>query len=142
VLDHYIARFAQKHEACLFCEDRTLEEALEDYLYTVAKRFTDKDTPSGCFIICTSSVLAASSDDIAATIKARHAMQEETLVRFLKQRQQKGEIPADSDARALAKYLCCIIQGMSVSARENASYEDLLGVVKTTLRLWPELKKN
>ncbi|NIY49278.1 TetR/AcrR family transcriptional regulator [Cedecea colo] len=141
VLDHYIARFAEKHEACLFCEERTLEQALEDYLFTVAKRFTDKDTPSGCFIICTSSVLAASSEDIAATIKARHAMQEETLVRFLTQRQQKGEIPPGSDARTLARYLCCIIQGMSVSSRENASYEDLLSIVKTTLRLWPELKK-
>jgi hypothetical protein len=68
-------------------------------------------------------------------------MQEETLVRFLALRQQKGEIPAGSDARALAKYLCCIIQGMSVSARESASYEELLSIVKTTLRLWPELKK-
>ncbi|MCT4712900.1 TetR/AcrR family transcriptional regulator [Enterobacteriaceae bacterium H11S18] len=141
VLDRYIARFAEKHEACLFCEDRSVEEALEDYLSTVAKRFTDKDTPSGCFIICTSSVLAASSEDIADTIKARHAMQEETLVRFLEQRQEKGEIPAGSNARGLAKYLCCIIQGMSVSARENASYEELLSIVQTTMRLWPELKK-
>lgn len=140
VLDKYIARFAQKHEACLFCEDSTLEEALENYLLTVAKLFTDKDTPSGCFIICTSSVLAASSDDIATTIKARHAMQEETLVRFLQQRQEKGEIPAGSNMRQLAKYLCCIIQGMSVSARENASFEDLLCIVKTTLRLWPDMK--
>lgn len=142
VLDKYIARFAQQHEACLFCEDRTLEEALEDYLSTVAKLFTDKNTPSGCFIICTSSVLAASSDDIATTIKARHAMQEETLVRFLQQRQEKGEIPADSHVRQLAKYLCCITQGMSVSARENASFEDLLSIVKTTLILLPELKKS
>lgn len=141
VLDKYIACFAQKHDACLFCEDRTIEEALEDFLSSVARRFTDKDTPSGCFIICTSSVLAASSEEIAATIKARHAVQEETLIRFLEQRQQKGEIPAASNARQLAKYLGCIVQGMSVSARENASLEDLLSIVKTTLRLWPELKK-
>ncbi|OAT33640.1 TetR family transcriptional regulator [Buttiauxella brennerae ATCC 51605] len=141
VLDRYIARFAQKHEACLFCEEKTLEEALEDYLSIVAKLFTDKDTPSGCFIICTSSVLAASSEDISAVIKARHAMQEETLVRFLEKRQEKGEIPATSCVRKLAKYLCCIIQGMSVSARENASHAELLQIVSTTLRLLPELKK-
>ncbi|OAT25221.1 TetR family transcriptional regulator [Buttiauxella ferragutiae ATCC 51602] len=141
VLDRYIARFAQKHEACLFCEERSLEEALEDYLSHVAKLFTDKDTPAGCFIICTSSVLATSSDDISAVIKARHAMQEETLIRFLSKRQARGEIPSASCVRKLAKYLCCIVQGMSVSARENASYEELLQIVNTTMRLLPELKK-
>lgn len=141
VLDRYIARFAQKHEACLFCEERSLEEALEDYLSIVAKLFTDKDTPAGCFIICTSSVLAASSEDIATVIKARHAMQEKTLVHFLQKRQQKGEIPASGCVHKLAKYLCCIIQGMSVSARENASYAELMQIVSTTMRLLPELKK-
>ncbi|MGB7800073.1 TetR/AcrR family transcriptional regulator [Buttiauxella sp.] len=141
VLDRYIARFTQMREACLFCEERTLEEALEDYLSLIAKLFTEKDTPTGCFIICTSSVLAASSEDIAAVIKTRQSMQEETLVRFLTKRQEKGEIPASSCVRKLAKYLCCIIQGMSVSARENASYDELLQIVNTTMRLMPELKK-
>lgn len=141
VLDRYIARFAAKHEACLFCEDQTMEAALENYLSAVAQCFTDKSTPSGCFIICTSSVLAASSEDIAETIKSRHAVQEQTLVRFLELRQQKGEIPAERNIRCLAKYLCCIIQGMSVSARENASYEELMQIVKTTVMLMPQLKK-
>ncbi|RPH23666.1 TetR/AcrR family transcriptional regulator [Buttiauxella warmboldiae] len=141
VLDRYIARFAKMREACLFCEERTLEEALEAYLSLIAKLFTEKDTPTGCFIICTSSVLAASSDDIAAVIKTRQSMQEETLARFLASCQQKGEIPAASCVRKLAKYLCCIIQGMSVSARENASYEELMQIVNTTMRLMPELKK-
>lgn len=141
VLDRYMARFTKMREACLSCEERTLEQALEDYLSLIAKLYTEKDTPQGCFIVCTSSVLGASSEDIAAVIKTRQSMQEETLVRFLTKRQEKGEIPATSCVRKLAKYLCCIIQGMSVSARENASYEDLLSIVQTTLRLWPELKK-
>ncbi|MGK7245526.1 TetR/AcrR family transcriptional regulator [Buttiauxella agrestis] len=141
VLDRYIERFSQMRENCLFCEERTLEQALEDYFSLIAKLFTEKDTPTGCFIICTSSVLAASSEDIAAVIKTRQSMQEETLVRFLAKRQENGEIPGTSCIRKLAKYLCCIIQGMSVSARENASYEELMQIVNTTMRLMPELKK-
>ncbi|HKM97536.1 MAG TPA: TetR/AcrR family transcriptional regulator [Buttiauxella sp.] len=141
VLDRYMARFTQMREACLFCEERTLEEALEDFLSLIARLYTEKDTPTGCFIICTSSALAASSEDIAAVIKTRQSMQEETLVRFLTKRQEKGEIPSSSCVRKLAKYLCCIIQGMSVSARENASYDELLQIVNTTMRLMPELKK-
>ncbi|TDX18573.1 TetR family transcriptional regulator [Buttiauxella sp. BIGb0552] len=141
VLDRYIARVTQQREACLYCEDRTLEQTLEDYLSLLAEMFTDKETPSGCFMICTSAVLAVSSEDISAMIKMRQSMQEATLVHFLEQRQQKGEIPATTSVRNLAKYLCCIIQGMSISAIENASYEELMQIVKTTLRLLPELKK-
>ncbi|WNP33004.1 TetR/AcrR family transcriptional regulator [Enterobacter kobei] len=142
VLDRYIARFAAQHDAQLLCEDKPLEQALRDYFTSVATCFTSKDTPAGCFLINTSATLAASSDDIAQTIKSRHALQEKTLVQFLQQRQARGEIPANRDVAALAQYLSCILQGMSVSAREGACIEKLLQVTNTTLRLWPELLKS
>ena len=41
----------------------------------------------------------------------------------------------------LAEFLNCIIQGMSISAREGASLEKLMQIAGTTLRLWPELLK-
>ena len=44
--------------------------------------FTSKETPAGCFMINTSATLAASSKEIANTVKSRHAMQEETLSTF------------------------------------------------------------
>ena len=61
VLDHYITHFASKNEACLFCEEQTLVEALRNYFTAVATCFTSKDTPAGCFMINTSAALAASS---------------------------------------------------------------------------------
>lgn len=100
VLDEYISRFAAKHEAQLFCEEKTVEQALQDYFCAVATCFTSKDTPAGCFMINTSATLAASSKEIANTVKSRHAMQEETLSTFLAQRQQRGEIPALPSAGA------------------------------------------
>ncbi|HCD9773456.1 TetR/AcrR family transcriptional regulator [Enterobacter hormaechei] len=84
---------------------------------------------------------AASSKEIANTVKSRHAMQEETLSTFLAQRQQRGEIPAHCRPQELAQYLSCILQGMSISAREGATLEKLQGITQTTLRLWPELLK-
>lgn len=142
VLDRYIARFAAQHDAQLLCEDKPLEQALRDYFTSVATCFTSKDTPAGCFLINTSATLAASSDDIAQTIKSRHALQEKTLVQFLQQRQARGEILPTAMSRLLAQYLSCILQGMSVSAREGACIEKLLQVINTTLRLWPELLKS
>lgn len=92
-------------------------------------------------MINTSATLAASSRDIAHTVKSRHAMQEQTLTQFLRQRQQHGEIPAHCDPQKLAEFLNCILQGMSISAREGATFEKLMQISRTTLRLWPELLK-
>ncbi|HHU9842175.1 TPA: TetR family copper-responsive transcriptional repressor ComR, partial [Escherichia coli] len=68
-------------------------------------------------------------------------MQERTLQQFLCQRQARGEIPTHCDVTHLAEFLNCIIQGMSISAREGASLEKLMQIARTTLRLWPELLK-
>ncbi|WP_042283677.1 TetR family copper-responsive transcriptional repressor ComR [Citrobacter sedlakii] len=141
VLDRYIARFAAKHEAQLFCEEKSVEAALEDYFTAVATCFTSKDTPAGCFMINTSATLSAASRDIAHTVKSRHAMQEQTLTRFLQQRQMRAEIPTQCNVQHLAEYLNCILQGMSISAREGASFDTLMQITRTTLRLWPELLK-
>ena len=79
-------------------------------------------------MINTSATLAASSKEIANTVKSRHAMQEETLSTFLAQRQLRGEIPAHCRPQELAQYLSCILQGMSISAREGATLEKLQGL--------------
>ncbi|MDA8493987.1 TetR/AcrR family transcriptional regulator [Kluyvera georgiana] len=139
VLDHYINRFASKNEACLFCDDQTLLEALRHYFTAVATCFTSKDTPAGCFMINTSAALAASSKEIAKTIKSRHAVQEQTLCQFLQLRQARGELPAEKNVAELAQFLSCILQGMSISAREGASFETLMQITETTLRLWPQM---
>ncbi|EAO4655154.1 TetR family copper-responsive transcriptional repressor ComR [Salmonella enterica] len=142
VLDRYITRFASKHEAQLFCEEKSVESALEDYFTEIAACFTSTGTPAGCFMINTSATLAASSRDIARTVKSRHAMQEQTLIQFLRQRQERGEIPAHCNPQALAEYINCILQGMSISAREGATFEQLMQITRTTLRIWPELIKS
>lgn len=139
VLDHYIAHFAAKHEAKLCCDDKPVDEALKDYFIAVATCYTSKDTPAGCFMINTSAALAASSKEIAKTIKSRHAVQEQTLREFLQHRQEKGEIPAGKDVKELALFLSCVLQGMSISAREGASFDTLMQITRTTLGLWPHM---
>lgn len=139
VLDHYIAHFAAKHEAKLCCDEKSVVQALEDYFTAVATCYTSKDTPAGCFMINTSAALASSSKEIAKTIKSRHAVQEQTLREFLEHRQAKGEIPAGKDVSELALFLSCVLQGMSISAREGANLETLMQITRTTLRLWPHM---
>ncbi len=142
VLDRYITQFAARHESQLFCPQKRLEDALYDFFSAVAACYTSEETPSGCFIINTSCALAASSEDIASAIKLRHGQQTQTLVRFFTLKRESGELPSSCDIHALSDYLNCILQGMSVSAREGADYDALMRITKTTLDLLPELIKN
>ncbi len=139
VLDRYISRFAARHEAALFNEEHSVEQALRDYFTAVATCFTSKDTPAGCFMINTSATLAASSKEIARTLKTRHARQEQILCQFLSDRQQRGEIPQQKAIQPLAQFLNCLLQGMSISAREGASFDDLQQIIATTFSLWPKM---
>ncbi|STM58721.1 TetR family transcriptional regulator [Escherichia coli] len=100
-----------------------MESALADYFAAIANCFTSKDTPAGCFMINNCTTLSPDSGDIANTLKSRHAMQERTLQQFYVNDKRAGEIPTHCDVTHLAEFLNCIIQGMSISAREGASLE-------------------
>ena len=142
VLERYITRFADRHEAQLFSDEKNVADALTDYFTAVASCYTSKDTPAGCFLINTSATLAASSREVARMLKCRHAQQEQTLRAFLEKRQQRGEIPAGKNPAELAQFLSCILRGMSVTAREGADFDKLMQITATTLRLWPQMLKD
>ena len=50
---------------------------------------------------------------------------------------REGELPAGTDARALAKFYETVIQGLSSQARDGATRPSLLGVVAAAMRAWP-----
>jgi hypothetical protein len=49
-----------------------------------------------------------------------------------------GDLPADADPADLARYAATIIHGMAVQAAGGATRKELLRVVATALRAWPE----
>lgn len=65
--------------------------------------------------------------------------EEATLDAFLRERRQQGELAAETDTEALSRYLSCMLQGMSVRAREGASCEEHNGIIDTMMALWPKL---
>lgn len=119
MVEYYTACNEDKYDRLLFKVNLPLIDTLRDYLNVTACCFTSDDTPSGCFIICASMVPTSCSDKVSQVLKSRQPIQEAMLTRFLEQRQRAGELPAYSDVQGLARYLCCLIQGMSVRAREG-----------------------
>ncbi|RWR03647.1 TetR family transcriptional regulator [[Pantoea] beijingensis] len=140
-MNRYIEKFAELRKAELACPERTVVQGIENYFRTTAACFTDGKKPAGCFFICTSTALSSSSGEVAEMLRARHNLQETTLYEFLLHRQQQNELLPEADVKAISRYLSCVLQGMSVRAREGATCGELDEIVDTVLHLWPTLSQ-
>ncbi|MDF7652069.1 TetR/AcrR family transcriptional regulator [Candidatus Pantoea formicae] len=138
-MQRYIETFSAQRNAVLDDESRDVKSAIEAYFRATAACFTECDKPAGCFFICTSSALSSGSEEIAHMLAQQHHAQERALKQFLELRQQRGELPQCADSATLASFLACLLQGMSVRAREGATRDDLDGIVNTQMAIWPAL---
>lgn len=138
-MERYVEKFSAWRDAALGDDKLAVSEAVEAYFRATAACFTERDSPGGCFFICTSSALSAASADIAAMLQEQHQSQEQVLKDFLCSRQQRGELGESVDIAALSRYLSCLLQGMSVRAREGAERADLESIIGTLMAMWPTL---
>lgn len=74
-------------------------------------------------------------------LRARHTTQDNHLEEFLRSRQAAGELDQKTDIAALSAYLGCLLQGMSVRAREGAGRAELDGIIDTLMLQWPILSR-
>lgn len=93
--------------------------------------------PQGCMLV--QGALAAGDD--AEPVQRELAQHREAGVTALTQRlrraKKEGDLPADADPAALARYLMTVINGMAVQSVSGATPADLRKVAETALRSWP-----
>lgn len=138
-LQRYIETFSAQRNAVLNDDALDVRSAIEAYFRATAACFTDCDKPAGCFFICTSSALSSGSEEVAHMLAQQHHAQESALKTFLNMRQARGELPQCANSATLACYLACMLQGMSVRAREGAKRDELDQIVDTQMAIWPAL---
>lgn len=138
-LQRYIETFSSQRNAVLNDDALDVRSAIEGYFRATAACFTDCDKPAGCFFICTSSALSSGSEEVAHMLAQQHHAQESALKTFLDMRQARGELPQCANSATLACYLACLLQGMSVRAREGAKRDELDQIVDTQMAIWPAL---
>ncbi|ORM55291.1 TetR family transcriptional regulator [Pantoea conspicua] len=138
-MERYVEKFSAWRDTSLGNDGLPVDQAIEGYFRATAACFTDRDSPGGCFFICTSTTLSAASAEIATMLQQQHQSQESTLSDFLLTRQQRGELSESVNIAALARYLGCMLQGMSVRAREGAQRDDLDSIIDTLMAMWPTL---
>ena len=118
-------------------EEPTAKRVVEKLLRSAAEGLTDPGHPAGCLAVQGAMSCSEASEAIKNELCARRSAGEAELRRRFERAKSEGDLPADSDPAALARYVSTLLQGMSVQAAGGASQRDLLDVAEMALKSWP-----
>jgi AcrR family transcriptional regulator len=136
-LDRYLATFGAFTGRAL-TEEPTVRRAIRRLLHDAADAYTRPDHPQGCLLITAATNCTPHSDDIKRQLRDIRAAGANAVEEKITAAIGAGELPADTDARALATYYSAVIQGMSAKARDGATRDDLHAIAATAMRAWPQ----
>ncbi|MEA9391520.1 TetR/AcrR family transcriptional regulator [Acerihabitans sp. TG2] len=111
-------------------------EAVRQWLKCSAKILTQDDFPPGC-MVALSSVASEGNARLGAVVIRSRQWGIDILRGRLEQGVQKRELPAGTDTEALARLYVAIQQGISIQARDGASFAILDAVADSAMALWP-----
>ncbi|MBX4956303.1 TetR/AcrR family transcriptional regulator [Rhizobium lentis] len=102
--------------------------AFERVLRGSAAIFSAPGHPKGCMISTAVLNCASENDAIADHVAALRRQSLDAFAARIERGIREGDIRPETNARALARFLGAIVQGMSVQARDGASLEELLDI--------------
>lgn len=131
-----------ENRPCAFFKPALLQptayQVAEFMLLSAAKNMADSTHPQGCVMIQGAlSCSEAASNVKEVLIKRRQQSEEQIRDRFELAKSQ-GDLAKDTDARVLARYLCTVLQGLSIQASSGASEAQLVDVATMALASFPK----
>ncbi|WP_257451907.1 TetR/AcrR family transcriptional regulator [Archangium lipolyticum] len=120
-------------------EEPTARAAMERVLREAARGFSSREHPRGCMISTAVLACAEENQPVAEHVATLRADALAALRTRIEQGIAEGELPAGTDAAALARYFGALIQGMSVQALDGASEAELLALVEIAMRAWDKV---
>jgi TetR/AcrR family transcriptional regulator, copper-responsive repressor len=132
-VDRYLRTYAAFTERAL-AEEPKARDAVERLLRDAAAAYTRSDRPRGCLLITAATNCSPQSADVAARLRELRAVGARALEDKIA---RSGELPAHTDARAVASFYGAVLQGMSAQARDGASRAELEQIAAAALRAWP-----
>lgn len=118
----------------------TAREAVESFLLdTAAVLSRGRDGISTGCMMALSSVGSEGSEQLNELLRSARAVGLERLEARIDRAFAEGEIPASVDRHALARYMQTVQGGMSILARDFATYAELKDVAETAMMAWDSL---
>ncbi|WP_368396433.1 TetR/AcrR family transcriptional regulator [Streptomyces sclerotialus] len=118
-------------------EEPTARRAVERALREAAVEYTAPGRPHGCLIISAALNTTPASAEVAESLREIRQSNIAEIERKIRADVAAGELPAGTDAAALAHYTGAVLQGMSQQSRDGADQETLERIAGTAMRAWP-----
>jgi AcrR family transcriptional regulator len=134
-LDHYTAGAAALHENAM--RQPTARAAVEKFLRAAADALGDCKNPRGCLLVQSALVCGTAGESVKQELIARRATVRAAWRKRFQKAKTDGDLPADADPAALARYLSALSAGMAVEAVNGADRNELRRMADVALRAWP-----
>ena len=112
----------------------TARRVAERLLHGWAKFLCDPCHPKGCLTVHGALVSGEEADCIRCELEKRRTTSQAAIRERLKRAKREGDLSADADPPALARFLATVMEGMAVQAASGASRRELDLVAATALR--------
>jgi AcrR family transcriptional regulator len=119
-------------------EEPTARGAVERFLREAAHEQTQASHPRGCMVAMAAMNCSVASAHIQAALVKRRAAAEAGIRDRIARGVRERELPAGTDAAALARLFTAVYGGMSMQAKDGATRAQLLATVEAAMRAWPE----
>jgi AcrR family transcriptional regulator len=133
-------RYAEKRAAFMdeVLDAPTAREAAALLLLGIADSQTDPANPPGCLLVAGGLACGAGAENVPFELASRRAHTEDQLRDRFVRAKNAGDLAADSNPAALARFLSAVIAGMGVLASSGATREELRQVAVVSLKAFDE----
>jgi AcrR family transcriptional regulator len=135
-LDHYTAKRAAFLREVLAAP--TARDVAERLLLRIADSQTDPANPPGCLLVAGGLACGAGAENIPFELASRRAQTEDQIRERFVRAKSEGDLGADADPAALARYLSAVTVGIGVLATSGADREELRQVALVSLKAFDQ----
>ncbi len=132
VVDHYDRHYSAQLRAAL-CRAPTARAGIDAWFARLLAAFADPDLPLGCLVTNVAVEGDRGESRLGRKIAASIALGEDAFYARLRRGQIEGDVAPEIDARAAARHLVAVTQGLSVLAKASGQPSVLQDVARTTL---------
>jgi len=111
--------------------------AFKRLMEATATEFTRDDLPSGCMISVACVHVPPALHSVREMMTEHRAMARQMMKARIQRGIEEGDVPADTDAEALAGYFNVLARGLAVYARDGGTSEQLLEIVQVAMQAFP-----
>lgn len=116
----------------------TARAAVRALLFDTAYLMSDPELPSGCMVMNSATNCSASSEHVQSAVAERRAEGLGWIQERIERGIREGDVPAGTDAAALARFYFTVIAGMSIQARDGADCATMQAIIDSAMEAWPK----